>query len=73
LVTSRECLATINHDNLQNNKIFVMCDASDWRTGAMLSVGPTPQTACPVAFDLMQLREAQLNYPVHEKELLAIV
>jgi hypothetical protein len=39
----------------------------------MLSVGPTPQTARPVAFDSMQLREGQLNYPVHEKELLAIV
>jgi hypothetical protein len=73
LVTSRECLVTIDHDNLQNNKIFVTCDASDWHTGAMLSVGPTPQTARPVAFDSMQLREGQLNYPVHEKELLAIV
>jgi len=73
LVTSRDCLTTIDHDNLGENKIFVTCDASDWRTGAMLSVGPTQQTARPVAFDSMQLRSAQLNYPVHEKELLAIV
>jgi hypothetical protein len=73
LVVSRDCLTTIDHDNMGNNKIFVTCDASDWRVGAMLSVGPTPQTARPVAFDSMQLREAQLNYPVHEKELLAIV
>jgi len=73
LVISRDCLTTIDHDNLGDNKIFVTCDASDWRVGAMLSVGPTPQTARPVAFDSMQLRAAQLNYPVHEKELLAIV
>jgi hypothetical protein len=73
LVVSRDCLTTIDHDNLGDNKIFVTCDASDWRVGAMLSVGPTPQTARPVAFDSMQLRDAQLNYPVHEKELLAIV
>lgn len=39
----------------------------------MLSFGPTPETARPVAFDSMQLRDAQLNYPVHEKELLSIV
>jgi hypothetical protein len=45
LVVGRDCLTTINHDNLQNNKIFITCDASDWRTGAMLSFGPTPQTA----------------------------
>jgi hypothetical protein len=73
LVVSRDCLTTIDHDKLGDNKIFVTCDASDWRVGAMLSVRPTPQTARPVAFDSMQLRKAQLNYPVHEKELLAIV
>jgi hypothetical protein len=73
LVIGRDCLMTIDHDNLGDNKIYVTCDASDWRTGAMLSYGPTPQTARPVAFDSMQLRNAQLNYPVHEKELLAIV
>jgi hypothetical protein len=73
LVVSRDCLTTIDHDNLGENKIYVTCDASDWRVGAMLSVGPTPQNARPVAFDSMQLRGAQLNYPVHEKELLTIV
>jgi len=73
LVMSQDCLTTVNHDNLGNNKVFVTCDASDWRMGAMLSIGPTPQTAQPVAFNSMQLREAQLNYPVHKKELLAIV
>jgi hypothetical protein len=73
LVTSQECLATIDQDNLGENRVFVTCDASDWRTGAMLSIGPTPKTARPVAFNLMQMRDTQLNYPVHEKELLVII
>lgn len=73
LVVGRGCLTTIDHDDIGDNRIFVTCDASDWRTGAMLSFGPSPKTARPVAFDSMQLRDAQLNYPVHEKELLAIV
>ncbi|KAG1788782.1 uncharacterized protein HD556DRAFT_1213142, partial [Suillus plorans] len=29
LVISRDCLTTIDHDNLGENKIFVTCDASD--------------------------------------------
>jgi hypothetical protein len=36
LVVSRECLTTIDHVTLGNKKIFVTCDASEWRTG-----GPT--------------------------------
>jgi hypothetical protein len=73
LVVSRECLTTISHDNMGENKIFITCDASDWRTGATLSYGPSWETARPVAFDSMQLKGAEKNYPVHEKELLAIV
>ena len=49
------------------------CDASDWRTGAVLSWGETWETACPVAFESWQLKPAEKNYPTHEKELLAIV
>lgn len=73
LVTGRECLTTIDHDNLSDKKIFVTCDASDWRTGAVLSWGVDWQTARQVAFESVQLREAKLNYLVHEKELLAVV
>jgi len=56
-----------------NNHIFVTCNSSDWCTGAILSFGPTWATACPVAFDLTQLKDAQLHYPTHEKELLPII
>ena len=73
LVLSRDCLTTINHDNMEDNKIFVTCDASDRRTGSVLSYGTTWETARPVAFDSMALKSAQVNYPVHEKELLAII
>ena len=34
-------VTTIEHLNPGDNKIFVMCDASDWRTGMTLSFGPT--------------------------------
>ena len=73
LVVSRECLTTIDHKNLGDNKVFVTCDASDWRTGATLSVGTSWELARPVAFDSMQLKGPEKNYPVHEKELLAII
>ncbi len=73
LVVSTDCLTIIDHVNPGDNKIFVTCDASDRRTGAVLSWGPSWESACPVAYDSMQLKGAQLNYPVHEKELLSLV
>jgi Reverse transcriptase (RNA-dependent DNA polymerase)/RNase H-like domain found in reverse transcriptase len=73
LVVSADCLTTIDHADPGDNKIFVTCDASDWRTGATLSFGPSWESARPVAFDSMQLEGTEKNYPVHEKELLAII
>lgn len=73
LVLSRECLTTIDHHTPGDNKIFVTCDASQRRTGAVLSFGPTWETARPVAFDSRQLRGPELHYPVHEQEMLAIM
>ncbi|GBE85258.1 hypothetical protein SCP_0704450 [Sparassis crispa] len=73
LVCSREVLTSIDHDNMGNNKIFVSCDASDFRTGALLSYGESLETAHPVAFESCTLKGAELNYPMHEKELLVIV
>jgi hypothetical protein len=73
VVVSRECLTVIDHDNMQDNKVFVTCDVSDWRTRATLSVGPAWKTARPVVFDSMQLKGVEKNYLVHEKELLAVV
>ena len=73
LVVSPHCLTTINHDNPGNNCIFLTCDASDYRTGAVLYWGPSWEDSRPVTFDSTPLRDAELNYPVHEKELLAII
>ena len=73
IVLSSECLTTIDHDNMGNRRIFVTCDASDRRTGACLSFGEDWETARPVAWDLVQLSQAEKNYPTHEKEMLAIM
>lgn len=73
LVISADCPTVIDHTNPGINKIFVTCDASDWWTGACLSFGETRETAQPIAYDSMQLHAAEQNYPIHEKELLAIV
>jgi RNase H-like domain found in reverse transcriptase/Reverse transcriptase (RNA-dependent DNA polymerase)/Integrase zinc binding domain len=73
LVVSADCLTVIDHEHPGENNIFVTCDTSDWRMGATLSFGPTWETAHPVAFDSMQLKAAEKNYPVHEKELLAVI
>jgi RNase H-like domain found in reverse transcriptase len=73
IVVSRECLTVIDHDKLATHKIFVTTDASDRCTGAVLSFGTTWETARPVTFDSSTLKDAELNYPVHEKELLAII
>ena len=39
LVTSQKCLTTIDYEKMPENKIFVTTDASDIRSGAMLSFG----------------------------------
>jgi len=64
---------TIDHKNLGNNKVFITCDVSDWQTGTALSVGTSWELAHPVAFNSMQLKGPEKNYPVHEMELLAII
>lgn len=73
LVTDRSTLVSIDHNNPGENKIFLTTDASDWRSGAVLSWGTTLSSARPVAFDSQPFTGPELNYPVHEKELLAIV
>lgn len=45
LVIGHGCLTTIDHNNMGTNKIFITCDASDWRTGGVLSFGPSHSTA----------------------------
>ena len=65
-----DCDWSLQHQKQQN---FLICDASNWHTGACLSFGETWETTCPVAYDSMQLNSTKQNYPIHEKELLAII
>jgi len=64
IVASRDCLTTIDHKDLGNNNIYVTTDASDKCSGAMLSFGPTWETARPVAYDSMTFKCVELNYPM---------
>lgn len=73
LVTSTECLTVIDYDDTTGKRIFVTTDASNRRTGAVLSFGDSWETARPVAYDSYQLNSAERSYPTHEKELLAII
>jgi len=73
LVVSRECLTTVDLSLMPEYKIYVTTDMSDLGSGAVLSFGKTWETARPVAFESMTFKGAQLNYPVHEKEMLAII
>ncbi|KAF8832209.1 hypothetical protein HHX47_DHR1001661 [Lentinula edodes] len=73
LVASCECLTVIDLDLLDTHKIFVTTDASDRCSGAVLSFGTSWETARPVSFDSSTFKGAELNYPVHEKEMLAII
>jgi hypothetical protein len=73
LASSPACLTTIDLHTMPENKIFVTTDASDLGSGAVLSFGKTYQTARPIVYDSRSFKGAELNYPVHEKELLAII
>jgi len=50
----------------------IATDASDRAIGAELLQADDKSRLHPVAFDGRKLNSAELNYPVHEKELLAI-
>ena len=73
LATSKKCLTTIDPSLMPGHKIFITMDASDTGSGTVLTFGPTYETAQPVAYDSCAFKGAELNYPVHEKELLAII
>jgi hypothetical protein len=56
-----------------SKKPFVLeTDASEWAVGCALMQRGEDGLLHPVAFDGRKLQGAELNYPVHEKELLAI-
>ena len=72
IMVSHDCLTTIDHND-PDQWIFVTMDASEHRPGAVLSFGKNWETARLVAFDSMTFKGAELNYPVHKKEMLTII
>lgn len=56
-----------------SRRFFIETDASEWAIGCVLMQEDTTTSRLhPVAFDGRKLSPAEVNYPVHEKELLAI-
>ncbi|TYJ58018.1 hypothetical protein B9479_001377 [Cryptococcus floricola] len=53
--------------------LYLHTDASNTGIGAWLGSGPTLEEAAPITYDSYALLPADKNYPVHEKELLAII
>jgi hypothetical protein len=72
-VVSYEYLTMIDHNQMPKIKIFLTMDTSDFQSGAVLSFGATWEIVHPIAFDSMMFKGAELNYPVHKKEMLAII
>ena len=52
---------------------YVETDASDYAIGTILSQLGSDNLLHPVAFDSRKMAPADLNYAIHDKELLAIV
>ncbi|KAF1324320.1 reverse transcriptase, partial [Globisporangium splendens] len=61
-------LALPNHDN----PFHVVCDASDYAIGCALMQHDDGGHERVVSYQSRQLRPAERNYPVHDKELLAM-
>ena len=53
-------------------QIIVETDASDYALAAILSIQDTDSEVHPVAFKSQTFTRSELNYNVHDKELLAI-
>ena len=53
--------------------IRLMTDASDFAIGAVLEQEHEPKKWFPIAYESRKLQPAEVNYAVHEKEMLAIV
>lgn len=73
LATSTACLTTIDPNTMPENKIFVTTNASNYGSGVVLAFGPTYEQVQPIAYDSHSFKGVELNYPVHEKEQLAII
>ena len=53
--------------------VIIETDASDFAIGAVLSQRNEENRLHPVAFHSRKFRPAEINYEIHNKELLAVV
>jgi len=53
--------------------VIIETDASDFALGAVLSQKDEENRLHPVAFHSRKFQSAEINYEIHNKELLAIV
>jgi hypothetical protein len=65
--------APLLHPSDPCKPFYVVTDASDYGCGASLEQMNSRDERCPIAFFSHQLNPAETRYPVHERELLAIV
>ncbi|SGY62834.1 BQ5605_C007g04742 [Microbotryum silenes-dioicae] len=72
IVTSLPCLKPVDHTD-SADPLWVMTDASNVGIGAVLLQGQDWRKAHPVAYWSRQYISAEINYPTHEQELLAVV
>ena len=57
----------------EERETVVEADASGWATGAVLSQRQDDGTLAPCAYLSQRLSPAEVNYEIHDKELLAII
>jgi len=61
----------IDYDN--PNPIFMVVDASNWAVGGYYGQGKDYKTMRPAGFHSRSLNSAERSYPMHDKEMLAII
>ncbi|SGY57336.1 BQ5605_C006g04258 [Microbotryum silenes-dioicae] len=71
IVTSLPCLKPVDHTD-SADPLWVMKDASNVGISAVLLQGQDWCKAHPVAYWSRQYISAEINYPTHEQELLAV-
>jgi transposase InsO family protein len=71
LVRSVQFLQRINYEF--GEPVWLVADASSKGIGGYVAQGKDWKTARPIGFYSRQYRSAEVNYPTHEQEMLAVV
>jgi RNase H-like domain found in reverse transcriptase/Reverse transcriptase (RNA-dependent DNA polymerase)/Integrase zinc binding domain/Chromo (CHRromatin Organisation MOdifier) domain/Retrotransposon gag protein/Integrase core domain len=71
LASVAQLLQRIDYDS--DDPIFLVADASNSGVGGYVAQGKDWKTARPIGFYSRQYHAAEVNYPTHEQEMLAII